>query len=57
MRQKSGPVKESAEDPDRAALSGNCRHVVLGFAGLWSDHDAQSGRLAKPQRNAIRSDD
>ncbi len=57
MRQKSGPVKELAEDPDRAALSGNCRHVVLGFAGLWSDHDAQSGRLAKPQRNAIRSDD
>ncbi len=21
--------------------------AVLGFAGLWSDHDAQSGRLAK----------
>jgi putative transposase len=29
----------------------------LGFAGFWPDHNAQGGRLANPQRKAIRSDD
>jgi hypothetical protein len=40
-----------------AAISRNRGDVVLGFAGFPSDHDAQGGRLAKPQRKAIRSDD
>ena len=42
---------------DRVAVGGNRGDVVLGFARFWSDHDAQSGRLAKPKRKAIRSDD
>ena len=50
-------VQTADQDPDRAALGGNSSHVVLGFAGFWPDHNAQGGRLAKPQRKAIRSDD
>jgi len=43
--------------PKPCCPRGNRGDVVLGFAGFWSDHDAQGGRLAKPQRKAIRSDD
>jgi len=48
-------VQAADQDPDRAALGGNRGDVVLGFAGFWSDHDAQGGRLAEPKRKAIRS--
>ena len=38
-------------------LGGNRGDVVLGFDGFRADHHAQSRRLAKPQRNTIRSND
>jgi hypothetical protein len=47
---------QAAIDLDKAASgsgsekpSEGAGDVVPGFAGFWSDHDAQSGRLAKPQ--------
>ena len=49
-------VQATDQDADRAAFRGNCRDVVLGSAGFWPDHDAQRGRLAKPRREAFRSD-
>src|ERR1700730_8896414 len=48
-------VQAADQDPDRAAFRGNCRDAVLGPAGFWPDHDAQGGRLAKPRREAFRS--
>jgi len=36
---------------------GNSSDVVLGFAGFAPDHDAQGGRLAKPQQKSVRPDD
>ena len=50
-------VQAADQDPDRAAVGGNRGDVVLGVAGFWSDHDAQSRWLAKPRRKAFRSDD
>jgi Transposase, Mutator family len=49
-RLKCRAVADSLEKaPGRVALGGNRGDVILGFAGFWSDHDVQSGRLAKPQ--------
>ena len=48
-------VQAADQDPDRATFRGNCRDAVLGHAGFWPDHDAQGGRLAKPRREAFRS--
>jgi transposase-like protein len=48
-------VQAADQDPDRAAFRGNCRDAVLGPAGFWPDHDAQGGWLAKPRREAFRS--
>jgi hypothetical protein len=36
--------------------SGNSSYVVLGSAGFGADHNAQSRRLADPQRKFFRSD-
>jgi transposase-like protein len=47
--------KRRIKTPDRAAFRGNCRDAVLGPAGFWPNHDAQGGRLAKPRREASRS--
>ena len=44
------------QDPDRAAVCGNRRHVVLGFADFRSDHDAKGGRLEESRRQAFRPD-
>ena len=41
--------------PELVEGGGNRGDVVLGPAGFWPDHDAQGGRLAKPRREAFRS--
>jgi hypothetical protein len=46
---------KSSSDGSRPRPS-YCRDVVLGSASFWPDHDAQGGRLAKPRREAFRSD-
>jgi hypothetical protein len=44
--------------PELVEGGGNLGDIVLGFADFWSDHsdhNAQGGRLAKPRREAFRS--
>ena len=48
-------VQAPNQDPDRAALSRDCRHVVLGFTRLRSDQHAQGRWLANARHNNHRS--
>jgi hypothetical protein len=45
-RTASRGVQTPHQDPDSAALSRDRSHVILGAARRWSDHHAQSRRMA-----------
>jgi len=46
-------VQTADQDADPPAFGGNRRHVVLGIARFWPDHDAQGGWLAKPRPKSL----
>jgi hypothetical protein len=56
-REAARGIQAADQNPNRVAIGGNSRNVVLGALSIRPNHHAKRRRLEKPQRKTIRSND